>query len=292
MDLEGFLSKLALSQVADWWEEQRRQTSGLVRKSLDQYIEENPSMFRVVVATTAQTAVDFPMALGAGFVDTLNLGKGAAEGGWGYVQDGLRFVSLAAPLASQGRALLSRVILVDGALPNCTWVAATKALRLTGTRCFAVVEDLVRAAGLNNIQETGGAFVDRMMPYLQQLGARVRPLATPASMNDVIQAARANRDGVVMFSVEWFKGGHTLLASYNPFRGVLIADRSGAVVGSLRELERYYEGISGATPYGTMAVVDAARVVKATNTGGVLSLLALQVKAVFVPPPKAKTASR
>jgi hypothetical protein len=148
----------------------------------------------------------------------------------------------------------------------------------------------MRAAGLSSIKQTGPAFVDRLLPCLRQLGARVRLIGNPAAMEDVMAAARSNPDGVVMFSVKWSAGGHTLLASAGPLRGVQIADRSGKVVRSLAELERFYPGIGAATPYGSMAVVEAARIVKMTNSAGILSQLALEVKSVFVPPRGPKTA--
>ena len=48
------------------------------------------------------------MDLGGGFVDTLKLGEGAAEGGWGYVQDALRLYTGASILYGGARAATSR----------------------------------------------------------------------------------------------------------------------------------------------------------------------------------------
>lgn len=270
------------SDLAGWWEKQKAISVEATRTSLENWVQEHPSMFSVIVATAAQTLVEFPMALGAGFVDVLNLGKGTAEGGWGYAEDGLRLLTVAAPLARGGRTLLSRVVaLQDAQLPNCTWMSAVKALRETGTRHFATLKDLMGAA---KVSSTGGAWVDELVAPLRQIGARIRMLQNPTMMDDVIQAAKANRDGVVMFSVRFSNGsGHTLLASRHPLQGVFIADRSGKIVRGLAELEQLYPGISQAIPYGTMAVADAARVIKALDAVSIASMLALEVVSVLNP---------
>jgi hypothetical protein len=117
---------ITAGDVADWWEKQRRTSIEWTGKNLGDWVEKNPGMLSVALATAAQTAVEFPMVLGSGLVDTLNLGRGAAAGGWGYVQDGLRLAALVGPLASGGRTVLSRVVAIsDANLDNCTWIAAT-----------------------------------------------------------------------------------------------------------------------------------------------------------------------
>jgi LysM repeat protein len=274
------------SDLADWWEEQRRTSTEWSRRSLDEFVEKNPGTVSVILATAGQTLVEFPMVIGSGFVDTLNLGKGAAEGGWGWAQDGLRLLSLVGPLAKGGRTVLSRVVtFADANLDNCTWIAATKALRQTGTKSFAVLEDLMRVAGKATPAETaGGNWVSEITSFLKQLGGRVRPLGNPQSMEDVIRAAKAAPDGVVMFSVEWAGGGHTLLAEYHPLQGVLFADRTGVLVKNLSELSKFYgPGISNATVYGDMALVEAARLIKAMNASSLASILGLEIMAVLSP---------
>jgi len=282
------------SDLADWWEEQRRISTEWSRRGLDEFVEKNPGMVSVIVATAAQTLVEFPMVVGSGVVDTLNLGKGAAEGGWGWAQDGLRLLSVAAPLARGGRTILSRVVkFADANLDNCTWIAATKALRETGTKHFGVLEDLMKAAGKATSAETGPAWVNEVTPFLKQLGARVKDLPNPQTMEDVARAAKAAPDGVVMFSVEWAGKGHTLLAQYHPLQGVLIADRSGVIVKSLAELAKFYgPGISAAKPYGGMALVEAAQLIKGLNVAGLASMLGLELVAVLSPEVKQQAAQQ
>ena len=103
-------------------------------------------------------------------------------------------------------------------------------------------------------------------------------------MQDVFRAAEASKDSVVMFSVKWENTGHTLLARYYPLQGVRIADRSGLIVKELVQLSHLYgSGIGSATPYGSMAVVEAARLTKGLNVMGLAGMLALECKAVLTP---------
>ena len=81
----------AVSDIADWWDEQHRQA----KKELDQFVDNNPNLFGVVVATAVATA----MEVGAGTVDTLRFGEGMAEGGLkGFGKDALRLIGLMGPL--------------------------------------------------------------------------------------------------------------------------------------------------------------------------------------------------
>jgi len=285
------------SDVADWWEENRQYAAGYTDRALSQYVQDNPGLFAVVVAGSAQTIVEFPMAIGAGFVDVLNLGRGAADGGLGYLQDGLRFRSVVAPLARGGQAVLGRV-LAAGALDNCTWIAATRALPVTGSRPFALVRDLAKATGLKT-SGTGGAFVDELLPLMKKLGARFRVLTTAGNMDEVVKAASSNRKGVVMFSVEWVHAafnpqnvGHTLFAAWDAgLQAVRFTDRSGRVISSLTKLRDLYPGIQNATPYGAMAFIENAILTQTTITGiGVASsiydVLALELDVVFAPAPE------
>ncbi|HEY2377953.1 MAG TPA: hypothetical protein VGH98_18410 [Gemmatimonadaceae bacterium] len=283
------------SDLADSWEANRQYLANHTRQSLDQFVDEHPGWFGVVLATTAQTLVEAPMAIGSGFVDVLNLGKGAAEGGWGYLQDGLRFITIVAPLARGGQAVLSRILAV-GQGENCTWIAATKALQITGTRPFAALSDLANAAG-RPVSATGPAFIDELVAALRALGARLRLLPNPGTLADVERAVAANRNGVTLFSVEWsnpaYRGGvgHTLAAAWNAARGcVVFVDRSGNVVAGLAELERLYPGIGGATPYGTMAfiqngLIPQASLLKGTVVSSIADAVFLELKTVFAPPP-------
>ena len=60
------------SDIADWWDKQH----AISNKALDEFVDENPGVFGIVVATAVATAMD----VGKGTVDVLRLGEGAAEG--------------------------------------------------------------------------------------------------------------------------------------------------------------------------------------------------------------------
>jgi len=253
------------ADIADWWDEQRR----VSQRDLDAFVDEYPNWFGVLVAGAAGTAMD----LGAGFVDVLRLGEGAADHSLkGFAQDGLRLLQFAPALGRVGRFALARA-LADPGGDICTWIAATKALRQVGVKTFAAIEDLMQAAGFASIGQLGGAFVDALIPALRKLGARVTPLCALDSMEAVSAAVLGK--GVVLFSVTWGKAGHTLYAFRNAFGRLLFADRTGKVVSSLAELERYYPGISGAKVYGPAALVEGPRVLMADG----LAVLSMEIRA-------------
>jgi hypothetical protein len=258
----------AASDIADWWDEQHRSS----KKELDEFVDSHPDWFGVIVAGTTATAMD----LGAGLVDVLRLGEGAAQGGVkGIAQDGLRLLQVAPAVGKLSRFALARVVADPGG-GICTWMSAAKALRQVGVRAFASVEDLAQAGGFQSIKAMGGAFVDTLTPILQKLGARVMSLGKPANLEAVNAAVKS--DGVVLFSVQWLKGGkmvgHTIYA-FKDFAGrILYADRTGAVVSSLQELERVYSGIGSATVYGTASFVQGPRILLANG----LAVLGIEVR--------------
>ena len=63
---------MALSSLADWWDRQKLDSE----KILTDWVQENPQWWAIAVAGTVQTTMD----LGAGFVDVLRFGEGAAQG--------------------------------------------------------------------------------------------------------------------------------------------------------------------------------------------------------------------
>lgn len=267
---------IAASDIADWWDEQHRQS----HQALDEFVDVYPNWFGVTVATLGATS----MQLGAGLVDVLRLGEGVAKGGAkGVLQDGLRLLQLAPAVGKLSRFALARV-LADTGGDICTWISATKALRQVGVRAFAAVEDLAQAAGFRSVSQLNGAFVDELLPALRSLGARVTSLPAPRRLEDLVAAVK--REGVVLFSVEWKMGGddvgHTLYAFLDMLGRARIADRTGAVVSSLAELERLYPGIGQARVYGTAALVEGPRILISDG----LAVMAMEVRAQLVVNPE------
>jgi hypothetical protein len=94
------------------------------------------------------------MEVGAGTVDTLRFGQGLAEGGVkGVGKDALRLIGLAGPLGRGAKIVQTSVnarlarLIVDPGGGICGWVSGTQALRQTGTKAFAAVDDLTQALG-------------------------------------------------------------------------------------------------------------------------------------------------
>jgi hypothetical protein len=243
----------------------------------------------LVVWSTAAAAWYLNFVAGGvagGLVDVLRIGDGVQKGGWGYGQDALRLLMFAGPLMRVGRYGLALVAAVDETanVGNCTWIGATRAARLTGVKHFARLGDVAKAAG-EQVKDTGGAVVSELQWPLTNLGAEVKPLGAFSSMDQVVNAARANPNGVVMFSVEWQMGGkqvgHTLLATRGPMGIIKIIDRSGTVVDSLAELEPLYQDISTATVYADAAVVQNAKIVTLLNEApSILNVIAVEVRSV------------
>lgn len=267
---------LVASDIADWWDEQHKQS----KQALDELVDNYPNWFGVSVATTAATA----MELGAGLVDVLRLGDGVASGtAGGFARDGLRLLQFAPAVGKVGRNVLARVL----ANPRggiCTWVSATKALRQVGTKAFASVDDLARAAGLRSISQLQGAFVHDIIPVLRRLGARVSQLPNPRNLAQVNNAVKG--DGVVLFSVKFSSAGkvvgHTLYAFRNAFGNILYADRTGKVVKALADLERFYPGIGAAEVYGSAALLIGPRILLSQG----IAVLSMEVRAQLVVNPE------
>ena len=255
-----------LEELADWWDGEKQKSE----KALDEFVDKHPDWFGIVFATAAATSMD----LGAGFVDVLRVGEGVKEGGWGYGKDALRVLSLAGPAARLGRLGLARVT------PNpsggvCAWVASAKALRQTGTKHFATAQDLFKAAGHHSAPMS----MAEMIPVLKKVGAATKNLGEPKNIRYLEQLTSQNPNGVILFGVSWSKGGHALYAFRDMVGRFRIADRTGTVVSSLSELERFYPGIGNAVPQGA-----AVQIMNSTITQGttLASILAVEVRTVML----------
>jgi len=282
------------ADLADWWDKQH---SGY-KKLLDEFVDENPQWWGVGVATLGATASD----LGAGLVDTLRLGQGAAEGGWGYGKDALRLIGLAGPVGRVvrvvprvGGAAIARLAKLDAA-PNsgiCSWVAATHALNRTGARLFATVDDLAKAVGFQGpAASLEATWAQNLVGALQKLGARVKTLHPPRTLQEVERATKAT-DGVVLFSIKWTmaSGGqaqHTVYAFKNALGQVRYSDRVGHVFSKIDDFAKVFPGASNFELYtagqlGKMVVVEGVRPL---FVGSGMAVLGLPVAKMAVPNPK------
>lgn len=242
----------AASDIADWWDEQHRQA----QKELDHFVDCNPNLFGVIVATAVQTAMD----VGAGTVDTLRFGQGTAEGGLkGVGKDALRLIGLAGPLGrgakliqTSANAKLARLI-VDPGGGICGWVSGAQALRQTGTKAFAAVDDLAKALG-KSIAELGGSQLAGRVELFKQIGARISALKSVQSFDDIAKLTK-NDGSVTMFNVfgKRIEGGvlkdvgHAVYAFRDSLGRLRILDRGGSagkvgeVFESLEQLAKKYK---------------------------------------------------
>ncbi len=254
---------LALEKLADWWDVQKKDSE----KALNAFVDEHPHLFGVAVAGTVQTAMD----LGSGFVDVLRVGEGVKQGGWGYAQDALRVVSLAGPVARIGRFGLTKLV-PNVAGPLCARISATQALRMTGVKHFAAVEDVIKS-----LAGKGIASMTEIAPELRQFGAEVRNLGQIKSLEHVRELVTKNPKGVITFAVRWVTkagkaAGHSVVAYRDWVGRVRFMDRSGVIFKDLAELEqamqrvgKTYSGIEKAVPLGEALHVGHSMVVTLTN---------------------------
>ena len=275
------------SDLANWWDEQHRD----YHKLLEDFVDENPQWWGVGLATVASV----PTGLGAGLVDVLRLGEGAAEGGvGGWGTDALRVLAIAGPLgrglkyvAKGGQAGLARLV-VDPGGGVCTWMSAAKAMRHVGAKVFATVDDLAKVVG-RDVSRLGPVWSSELVAVLRQLGARIKTLGTPKSLTDVVKAASNTKDGVVLFAIKWTQrsgqpASHTIYAFKNALGKIRFADRTGHVVKAFSELERYYPGISSANVIstGTKAAMVLVEGVKMVNLQSGLAALVLPATKLWV----------
>lgn len=201
---------MAFSEYADWWDKQKRETE----KILGEWVEDNPQWWAVAVATGVQTSMD----LGAGFVDVLRFGEGAAEGGLaGVGKDALRLLAILGPLGKAG-GMLSRLahlkrirlaVQVQGVNGPCTFQAVNNAMSITkGKNYFITLKDMADAVGrpINTIAKDAngvrdlGAHVVQALDFLVSQGVKLKRLMQPRTVQEVVQAARAE-NGVTIFAI-------------------------------------------------------------------------------------------
>jgi hypothetical protein len=241
---------MALSEWADWWDQQRRESS----ETLGQWVEENPQWWAIGLATATATA----MELGAGMVDALRLGEGVAEGGVGSVaKDALRMLVIVGPLGralgTAGRlaqtSMIRLAVTTKGVTGPCTFTAVNNAASIAegGARnFFLTAREAAQALGkpLSGLAKEGSryklaAWIDDLVPFLKARSVRIQNLGIPKTIEDVVATART-RNGVVVFAIEWTDAAaavhrHSMIA-VRTAGGVRFADYGGKFISSLAEL--------------------------------------------------------
>jgi hypothetical protein len=233
------------SDIADWWDKQH----AISKKALDEFVDENPGVFGVVVATAVATAMD----VGKGTVDVLRLGEGVAEGTVGGItQDVLRALSIAGTVG-KGAKIIKEVVsksrmmklIVDPGGGRCAYVSASQALRQTGQKAFASVDDLAKELGMS-LDEMGGVNVAQIRAFMLKVKAAIGPGLKFKSWSE-IEKVVPHDGSVVSFGVNFANGGgHRLYAFRDALGRVKIMDRGGsagklpAVLDSLEAVANKY----------------------------------------------------
>jgi hypothetical protein len=233
------------SDLAEWWERNRRESD----KALDDFVDAHPRMW--VLAAVTATAMD----VGAGTVDLLRFGEGAAES---YetgkiaplLQDVLRGVSIAGQLGSfsqEARPLLGKLKLYsDPGGGICVPISIGNALRRTGQRFLLSLQEIGEASGLPFRQIWQSGLSDpQMLAALRRLGARFETVGSARNLENLVNIARRT-DGVVSLPLSSATGGHMALLE-RVGSNVRIVDRTG-FYNSMADLSRRY---------GTTFAIDA-----------------------------------
>ena len=191
-----------------------------------------------VTAGVGDALFDFVQTMGGGMVDTLRIGEGVKEGGWGYLKDGLRVVSVVGGALRVAR--VAGAIAVGGGEMSCAFTSATKAMRFSGSK---YVIPLSKVAGefypgmtaaaaeakvtAQSFQGLSGNEVIRLMGQLRTMGAEVESAQGLTSLDEISALARQGR-GPVVFGVQWTGGGgHIMMAYRTVTGGVRFADQFG-----------------------------------------------------------------
>ncbi len=279
---------MALSEYADWWDKQKK----ISEDFLTEWVQENPQWWAVGIAATVQTTMD----VGAGMVDVLRLGEGAAEGGWrGYGKDVLRLLAIAGPLGRAG-GMLSRLVHVRllrlaakpaGMTGPCTFMAVNNAMTVTGGRArslFLTAQDAARALGkpLAGLPKVGNkyklaAWIDDLVPFLRTQGAKIKTFVHPTTVDEAAAIAKSE-NGVVVFAIRCTtttgkKIVHSIIAVRDELGQVRFADYGGRLCKSVPELVKNL-GYGQVDAKGVQLFVkqggNAATVVDGLNLTGLL----------------------
>ncbi|WKN41298.1 hypothetical protein [Tunicatimonas pelagia] len=255
-------------KIALWWDEQHTETQQL----LNHWVANNNNSIldrygRVLTATAVSTA----MELGAGLVDTLRLGEGVKEGGWGYAKDSLRLLSFAGPIFKLGRLGFAKWTFNPSG-GWCASVATAKAIRHTGYNLFIRSSDII---GLTRRLQPKN--MSEFIPMLKKLGVIIKESKDVKTLDVIKILTKQNKKSVIIFGVKWTKTngkkvGHALYAYRDSVGRFRIADRVGKTFSNLSELNKYYDNISTAVPQGSVVIVKNAMIVEGTSLSSVLAV--------------------
>jgi hypothetical protein len=278
------------SDVADMLDRKAAETARFFDSLGNDIVDAFPNTAGALAATAVSSVPRLVLQFGQGMADTTRLGQGVAEGTVsGVAKDGLRALQIVAPALSSLQELrLARLAkaYVDPApeLGACLPVTITKALKQVGqSRAFGYLDEMVTGLSKSAIGRKSldtGRYLREMVGDLRRLGAKFEYAQTGGTLESLENLARSKPNGVTVFNAQWKapgameEGAHAMYAFIDRIGKFRIADRSGQVVSSLKELESSYAGISGAALQTTaMYIPKATYLVTAAHAGGVGLLL-------------------
>jgi hypothetical protein len=270
---------LVLRRFADWFDYQREDNSKFIENAMKQTYEDDASVgnFLLLVGLSIPWLLNNVAGrVSSGYIDTLRIGEGVEQGGWGYGRDALRASILLGPLVRMlrlGAGGMTTLVEAQTA-PNCTWVSATRGTLLSGNRYVVTVGDFLETVGLPRTYPTGPDYINDVLWHLKASGVEV-DMAVGAqlqTMEDVVTVARENSDGVLVFSFKFVNkagqpGAHAIVAAAYPgipglrgLQAVRFYETNGQVFNSLEELLTYElsRGRYAITPKGTGGVIHDA----------------------------------
>jgi hypothetical protein len=218
-------------------------------KALNQYVESKN--FSTSSMAIASTTIAF-MRFGQTFVDMLRLGNGLRQGGWrGIGTDTIRLVNVAG-VAGATVSRLSRILVLtqQAGTYTCTWITTANALRRTGQRFFASIEQLAGASGVDlaAIAKSGGTTIKQikdLIDALKKMGVAIDPVKTASlKVDSLVDLLNARPSGALAFGIKYESGGralgHQLFATYGRIGGLTITDTSGTLYRSVAALSKAY----------------------------------------------------
>ncbi|MEL6988671.1 MAG: hypothetical protein AAGK97_12680 [Bacteroidota bacterium] len=264
---------LGLEKLADWWDSQKLDSDRILQEWVNSSSNDIELYSSALIATTVTTA----MELGGGLVDLLRLGKGVKEGGWGYGRDALRLLTLAGPAMRLGRLGLAKWT-YNPSGPLCATVTTTKVARHTGHNFFMSAATIFKKFK-NKIPND----LKQFKVLLKSIGISSKLLQLK-NIAELKKALSQNPKHVIMFAVKWTNTqgkqvAHALYGFRNSLGKFKIADRTGKVVSSLKELEPLYPNISNATMHGSSLLIRNAIIIEGTTA---VSQLAFEVNIYLV----------
>jgi hypothetical protein len=247
---------LVLRRFADWFDYERADNSKFIENAMKQTYDDDASVgnFLLLVGLSIPWLLNkVAGGVSSGYIDTLRIGEGVQQGGWGYGQDALRASILLGPLVRMlrlGAGGLTTLAEVQTTAPNCTWVSAARGTLLSGNRYVVTVGDFLEAVGLPRTYPTGPDYLSDVLWHLKASGVEVdMTVGTQLrTMEDVVTVAKQNSDGVLVFSFKFVnkagqQSAHSIVATASPgipglrgLQAVRFYETNGQVFNSLEEL--------------------------------------------------------